>query len=74
MPILSAVLAVLMFFVVQLICAKFILAQVCKKAVKKLKAKKKYFVRIRTYKTKKVNGKSTKVYSSWSKSKTVKTK
>ena len=70
MPILSAVLAVLMFFVVQLICAKFILAQVCKKAVKKLKAKKKYFVRIRTYKT--VNGK--KVYSSWSKSKTVKTK
>ena len=41
-----------------------------KKAVKKLKAKKKYFVRIRTYKT--VNGK--KVYSSWSKAKTVKTK
>ena len=41
-----------------------------KKTVKKLKAKKKYFVRIRTYKT--VNGK--KVYSSWSKAKTVKTK
>ncbi len=41
-----------------------------KKIVKKLKAKKKYFVRIRTYKT--VNGK--KVYSSWSKAKTVKTK
>ena len=38
--------------------------------VKKLKSKKKYFVRIRTYKT--VNGK--KVYSSWSKAKTVKTK
>ena len=38
--------------------------------VKKLKAKKKYYVRIRTYKT--VNGK--KVYSSWSKVKTVKTK
>ncbi len=41
-----------------------------KVTVKKLKAKKKYYVRIRTYKT--VNGK--KVYSSWSKVKTVKTK
>ena len=38
--------------------------------VKKLKAKKKYYVRIRTYKT--VNGK--KLYSSWSKSKNVTTK
>ena len=45
-----------------------------KTTVKKLKAKKKYFVRIRTYKTKKINGKSKKVYSSWSKAKTVKTK
>ena len=41
-----------------------------KTSVKKLKAKKKYYVRIRTYKT--VNGK--KVYSSWSKVKSVKTK
>ena len=41
-----------------------------KVTVKKLKSKKKYYVRIRTYKT--VNGK--KVYSSWSKVKTVKTK
>ena len=41
-----------------------------KTTVKKLKAKKKYYVRIRTYKI--VNGK--KVYSSWSKIKTVKTK
>ena len=41
-----------------------------KTTVKKLKAKKKYFVRVRTYKT--VNGK--KVYSSWSKVKSVKTK
>lgn len=41
-----------------------------KKTVKKLKNKKKYFVRVRTYKT--VNGK--KVYSSWSKIKSVKTK
>ena len=41
-----------------------------KVTIKKLKAKKKYYVRIRTYKT--VNGK--KIYSSWSKVKTVKTK
>ena len=45
-----------------------------KTTVKKLKAKKKYFVRIRTYKIKKIKGKNTKVYSSWSKTKTVKTK
>ena len=38
--------------------------------VKKLKAKKKYFVRIRTYKT--ISGK--KIYSDWSKSKNVTTK
>lgn len=43
------------------------------KTIKKLKANKKYFVRIRTYKTIKVNGKSGKLYSSWSKVKTVKT-
>ena len=41
-----------------------------KTTIKKLKAKKKYYVRIRTYKI--VNGK--KVYSSWSKVKSVKTK
>ncbi|MBR4241059.1 MAG: fibronectin type III domain-containing protein, partial [Eubacterium sp.] len=40
------------------------------KTVKSLKAKKKYYVRIRAYKT--INGK--KQYSSWSKSKTVTTK
>ncbi len=44
------------------------------KTVKKLKAKKKYYVRIRTYKNVKLNGKTVKVYSSWSKAKTVKTK
>lgn len=44
------------------------------KKISKLKAKKKYYVRIRTYKTVKVNGKSTNIYSSWSKAKTVKTK
>ena len=40
------------------------------KTVKKLKSKKKYYVRVRTYKT--VDGK--KIYSSWSAKKTVKTK
>lgn len=44
------------------------------KTVSKLSAKKKYYVRVRTYKTVKVNGKSTKYYSSWSKAKTVTTK
>ncbi len=44
------------------------------KTVKKLKAKKKYYVRIRTYKNVKLNGKTVKVYSSWSKAKTVKVK
>ena len=42
--------------------------------VKSLKAKKKYYVHVRTYKTVKVNGKNTKVYSSWSKVKSVTTK
>ena len=41
-----------------------------KVTIKKLKAKKKYYVRMRTYKT--LNGK--KIYSSWSKIKNVKTK
>lgn len=44
------------------------------KTFKGLKAKKTYYVRIRTYKNTKVNGKSVKVYSSWSKVKSVKTK
>ena len=43
-------------------------------AVKKLKSKKKYYVRVRTYKTVKINGKSTKLYSNWSKAKKVKVK
>lgn len=43
-------------------------------AIKNLKGKKKYYVRIRTYKNVKFNGKTVKVYSSWSKSKSVKTK
>lgn len=44
------------------------------KKVTKLKARKKYYVRIRTYKTVKINGKSTKIYSGWSKAKKVVTK
>ncbi len=43
-------------------------------AVKKLKSKKKYYVRVRTYKTVKINGKSMKLYSNWSKAKKVKVK
>ncbi|MGN1421690.1 MAG: M23 family metallopeptidase [Eubacterium sp.] len=42
--------------------------------ISKLKSKKKYYVRVRTYKNVKVNGKTTKIYSSWSKSKSIKTK
>ena len=42
--------------------------------VKKLKGKKKYYVRVRTYKTVKVNGKNVKIYSAWSKMRNIKTK
>ena len=42
--------------------------------VKKLRANKKYYVRVRTYKTYNINGENVKVYSGWSKVKTVKTK
>ena len=45
-----------------------------KTTVKKLKAKKKYYVRVCTYKTVKINGKSIRIYSGWSKAKTVTTK
>ena len=44
------------------------------KKITKLRANRKYYVRIRTYKTVKVNGKSVRVYSQWSKAKTVVTK
>lgn len=44
------------------------------KTISKLNGKKKYYVRIRTYKTVNVNGKSTKIYSSWSKVKSITTK
>ena len=44
------------------------------KNISRLKGKKKYYVRIRTYKTAKVNGKKKTLYSDWSKSKTIRTK
>ena len=44
------------------------------KNISRLKGKKKYYVRIRTYKTVKVNGKKRTLYSDWSKSKTIRTK
>ncbi len=44
------------------------------KTIKNLKSKKKYYVRIRTYKEVKVNGKLTKICSGWSSLKSVKTK
>lgn len=42
--------------------------------IKKLTSKKKYYIRIRAYKTGKVNKKSRTVYSNWSKVKTVTSK
>lgn len=48
--------------------------KVTTKLISNLKSKKKYYVRIRTYKNVKVKGKSTKLYSKWSKSLNVKVK
>lgn len=48
--------------------------KVTTKLISNLKSKKKYYVRIRTYKNVKVKGKSTKLYSTWSKSLNVKVK
>ena len=45
-----------------------------KKTVKKLSAKKTYYVRVRTYKNVKAGKKTVKLYSGWSKVKAVKTK
>ena len=44
------------------------------KSIRKLKSKKKYYVRICTYKTVKVNKTSTKICSNWSQSKSIVTK
>lgn len=42
--------------------------------ISELKSNKKYYIRIRTYKTVKVNGKNVKIYGAWSKTKTATTK
>lgn len=42
--------------------------------ISKLKSNKTYYVRVRTYKEVKVNGKKTKIYSSWSSKKKIKVK
>ena len=44
------------------------------KKISKLSGKKKYYVRVRTYKTVEINGKSIRIYSGWSKAETVTTK
>ena len=44
------------------------------KKITKLKSKKKYYVRVRTYKTTKFSGKNYNLYSSWSSAKSVTTK
>ena len=44
------------------------------KKISKLSGKKKYYVKVRTYKTVKINDKSIRIYSGWSKAKTVTTK
>ena len=49
-------------------------AKKTKVIIKKLRGNKKYYVRIRAYQTKKINGKNKKVYSVWTKVKAVKTK
>ena len=44
------------------------------KKLTKFESGKKYFVGIRTYKTVKLNGKSVRLYSSWSKTESIKIK
>lgn len=48
--------------------------KVSSKKVRKLKAGKKYYVRLRAYKTVKIQGEQRKLYAGWSKVKTVKVK
>ena len=45
-----------------------------KAKISKLTSKKTYYVAVRTYKNVKVDGKTVKIYSSWSKAKSVKVK
>lgn len=48
--------------------------RITSRTVTKLKAGKKYYVRVRAYKNVKVNGKTSKIYSDWSKAKKVTTR
>lgn len=48
-------------------------AKITSLKITKLTSKKTYYVKVRTYKTVKINGKITKVYSGWSKPKNLKT-
>ncbi len=48
--------------------------KITSKSLSKLKAKKKYYVRIRTYKAVKIKGKNVTLCSAWSKAKAIKTK
>lgn len=54
--------------------AKTVTVKSTSKTIFKLKKNKKYYVRVRSYKTVKVNGKSMNLYSPWSASKNLKTK
>ena len=49
-------------------------AKATSKTISNCKPKKKYYIRVRTYKAEKMKGKTQKFYSSWSKVKSVKTK
>ena len=48
-------------------------AKITSLKITRLTSKKTYYVKVRTYKTVKINGKITKVYSGWSKPKNLKT-
>ncbi|MDD4371362.1 MAG: penicillin-binding Tp47 domain C-containing protein [Anaerostipes sp.] len=52
--------------------AKTVAVKSTSKTISKLKKNKKYYVRVRSYKTAKVNGKNTNLYSAWSASKKLK--
>ena len=50
------------------------MASKTKVTIKRLKGKKKYFVRARLYRKVKINGKTKKIYSAWSKTKNIRIK
>ena len=53
---------------------KIVKASKTKVIIKKLKSKKRYYVRVRLYRKITIKSKKKKIYSSWSKVKTIKTK